>query len=430
MAQITEVKARGILDSRGLPTIAASVHLDDGSIGSAAVPSGASTGAHEALELRDQDSARYLGKGVLSAIHNVNKIIAPQIIGLRIEDMHKIDEAMLLADGTPNKSKLGANAILGVSLAAAHARAASLKIPLYESLSSKGRKSLPTPMMNVLNGGKHAMNSTDFQEFMIIPVAFEKFSDALRCGAEVYQELKGLLSRLGMSTNVGDEGGVAPSLSSNSEPLDLLIEAISNAGYKPGEDVFFALDVAATELYTDGKYVLEREGETVDSFSLIDRYEKLVAAYPILSIEDGLAEDDWEGWVALTERLGRKIQIVGDDLLTTNPIRIKHAISEKAANSLLVKLNQIGSLTETITAINIANEAGWSTVISHRSGETEDTTIADLAVGTASGQIKTGAPARSERVAKYNRLLQIEQELGADGFYAGKTPFIHFTNDF
>ena len=429
MAQISEVTAREILDSRGIPTIEVLVRLNDGSHGSAAVPSGASTGAHEALELRDQDPSRYLGKGVLNAVHNVNSLIAPQIIGMEITDQSIIDEKMLMVDGTSNKSELGANSILGVSLATAHARANSLKVPLYATLALDEAITLPTPMMNVLNGGKHAMNSTDFQEFMIIPVEFEKFSEALRCGAEIYQALKGLLSRLGMSTNVGDEGGVAPSLASNSEPLDLLIEAISDAGYKPGKDVFLALDVAATELFQNDHYFLEREGERMTSDALIDRYEQLVSSYPILSIEDGLAEDDWNGWATMTERLGGKIQIVGDDLLTTNPKRIEHGISLKAANSVLVKLNQIGSLTETISGIKIAKKAGWTTVISHRSGETEDTTIADLAVGTGSGQIKTGAPARSERVAKYNRLLQIEQELGSASSYAGKDPFVRYSNN-
>ena len=429
MAQISEVTAREILDSRGIPTIEVLVRLNDGSHGSAAVPSGASTGAHEALELRDQDPSRYLGKGVLNAVHNVNSLIAPQIIGMEITDQSIIDEKMLMVDGTSNKSELGANSILGVSLATAHARANSLKVPLYATLASDEAITLPTPMMNVLNGGKHAMNSTDFQEFMIIPVEFEKFSEALRCGAEIYQALKGLLSRLGMSTNVGDEGGVAPSLASNSEPLDLLIEAISDAGYKPGKDVFLALDVAATELFQNDHYFLEREGERMTSDALIDRYEQLVSSYPILSIEDGVAEDDWNGWATMTERLGGKIQIVGDDRLTTNPKRIEHGISLKAANSVLVKLNQIGSLTETISGIKIAKKAGWTTVISHRSGETEDTTIADLAVGTGSGQIKTGAPARSERVAKYKRLLQIEQELGSASSYAGKDPFVRYSNN-
>ena len=423
MTVIERVLAREILDSRGQPTVEAVVTLDNGVSGWAAVPSGASTGAYEALELRDGDPARHRGKGVLRAVANVNERIAPAVKGMDPAGHEALDGRMRELDGTPNKASLGANAILAVSLAAAHAGANAAGQPLYAALAEGRAPLLPTPMMNVLNGGKHAMDSTDFQEFMVVPVGFDRYGEALRCGAEVYQALKAIVARLGMSTNVGDEGGVAPSLPSNDAPLDLLVEAITAAGYRPGEDVQLALDVAATELYHDGAYVLEREGTTVTSAELIDRYVKIVDAYPIISIEDGLSEDDWEGWAQLTARLGDRVQIVGDDLLTTNTERITRGISERAANSVLVKLNQIGTLTETLDAIAMAHGAGWTSVISHRSGETEDTTIADLAVATAAGQIKTGAPARSERVAKYNRLLRIEAELGSDARYAGASAF-------
>lgn len=423
MARITAVMAREILDSRGYPTIEAVVSLDDGNTGWAAVPSGASTGAHEALELRDGDRSRHSGKGVLTAVGNVNKRIAPAVTGMDPADHAALDGRMRELDGTPNKAALGANAILAVSLASAHAAAAATGLPLYRSLAAGRAPLLPVPLLNVLNGGRHAVNSTDFQEFMLAPVGFERFSEALRCGAEVYQTLRGLVRSRGMSTNVGDEGGVAPSLASNEAAVELLMEAIAAAGYEPGRDVLLAMDVAASELYRDGAYVLEREGVTLSSGDLISLYERWVDAYPIASIEDGLAEDDWEGWAQLTERLGDRVQLVGDDLLTTNTERIARAIRERSANSVLVKLNQIGTLTETLDAVEMAQGAGWTAVISHRSGETEDTTIADLAVATAAGQIKTGAPARSERVAKYNRLLRIEAELGGEARYAGADAF-------
>ena len=423
MARITAVVAREILDSRGYPTIEAVVSLDDGNTGWAAVPSGASTGAHEALELRDGDRSRHSGKGVLTAVGNVNERIAPAVTGMDPADHAALDGRMRELDGTPNKAALGANAILAVSLASAHAAAAATGLPLYRSLAVGRAPLLPVPLLNVLNGGRHAVNSTDFQEFMLAPVGFERFSEALRCGAEVYQALRGLVRSRGMSTNVGEEGGVAPSLASNEAAVELLMEAIAAAGYEPGRDVLLAMDVAASELYRDGAYVLEREGVTLSSGDLISLYERWVDAYPIASIEDGLAEDDWEGWAQLTERLGDRVQLVGDDLLTTNTERIARAIRERSANSVLVKLNQIGTLTETLDAVEMAQGAGWTAVISHRSGETEDTTIADLAVATAAGQIKTGAPARSERVAKYNRLLRIEAELGGEARYAGADAF-------
>ena len=421
MARIAAVRAREILDSRGLPTVEADVTLDDGSLGTAAVPSGASTGSHEALELRDGAKGRYDGKGTQSAVRNVNDRIAPALKGADASDQASVDQAMLDLDGTPGKSVLGANAMLAVSLAAAHAAAASSGVPLYLAQKS-GDLVLPTPMLNVLNGGRHAVNSTDFQEFMVMPVGFDSFTEALRCGAEVYQALKRIVAGRGMSTNVGDEGGVAPSLPTNEAAIELLMEAIESAGYKPGDQVALALDVAASELYQDGKYVLEREGVTLTSAEMVEYYDRWTAKYPIVSIEDGLFEDDWEGWSLLTERLGSRVQIVGDDLFTTNTERIARGIQAKAANAVLVKLNQIGTLTETLAAMSMATGAGWNNVMSHRSGETEDTTIADLAVATGAGQIKTGAPARSERVAKYNRLLRIEEELGANARYAGNAP--------
>ncbi len=421
MARIESVRASEMLDSRGLPTVEAVVTLDDGSTGWAAVPSGASTGTHEALELRDGDAGRYGGKGTLTAVANVNGKIAPRIRGLDAGDQQAVDAAMLDIDGTPDKSGLGANAILAVSLANAHAAAQSAGLPLYRYLG--GGVLLPTPMLNVLNGGRHAVNSTDFQEFMVMPVGFDSFSEGLRCGAEVYQALRGIVHDRGMSTNVGDEGGVAPSLPTNEAAVELLVEAIEKAGYRPGEDCALALDVAASEFFEGGKYVLAREGVTLTSAELVGYYEEWVSKYPIVSIEDGLVEDDWEGWGLLTERLGGRVQLVGDDLFTTNPERIARGIADGAGNSVLVKLNQIGSLTETRSAIDMTHDAGWNAVISHRSGETEDTTIADLAVAVSAGQIKTGAPARSERVAKYNRLLRIEAELGGMAEYAGGSPF-------
>ena len=421
MARIETVRASEMLDSRGLPSVEAVVTLDDGATGWAAVPSGASTGTHEALELRDGDAGRYGGKGTLTAVANVNDRIAPCLRGLDAGDQQAVDAAMLDLDGTADKSGLGANAILAVSLANAHAAARSAGLPLYRHLG--GGALLPTPMLNLLNGGRHAVNSTDFQEFMVMPVGFDSFTEGLRCGAEVYQALRGIVHGRGMSTNVGDEGGVAPSLPTNEAAVELLVEAIEKAGYRPGEDCALALDVAASEFHEGGKYVLAREGVTLTSAELVGYYEEWVSKYPIVSIEDGLVEDDWEGWALLTERLGSRVQLVGDDLFTTNPERIARGIADGAGNSVLVKLNQIGSLTETRSAIDMTHDAGWSAVISHRSGETEDTTIADLAVAVSAGQIKTGAPARSERVAKYNRLLRIEAELGGAAEYAGGSPF-------
>ena len=421
MARIESVRASEMLDSRGLPTVEAVVALDDGATGWAAVPSGASTGTHEALELRDGDAGRYGGKGTLTAVANVNDRIAPRLRGLDAGDQRAVDAAMLDLDGTADKSGLGANAILAVSLANAHAAARSAGLPLYRYLGAGAL--LPTPMLNVLNGGRHAVNSTDFQEFMVMPVGFDSFTEGLRCGAEVYQALRGIVHGRGMSTNVGDEGGVAPSLPTNEAAVELLVEAIEKAGYRPGEDCALALDVASSEFFEGGKYVLAREGVTLTSAELVGYYEEWVSKYPIVSIEDGLVEDDWEGWALLTERLGSRVQLVGDDLFTTNPERIARGIADGAGNSVLVKLNQIGSLSETRSAIDMTHDAGWNAVISHRSGETEDTTIADLAVAVSAGQIKTGAPARSERVAKYNRLLRIEAELGGAAEYAGGSPF-------
>ena len=425
MPRIQQTYAREILDSRGLPTVEAVVTLDDGAEGWAAVPSGASTGAHEAIELRDGDPARYDGKGTRTAVANVNGKIAPAIQGLDAADQQAVDQAMLDLDGTSDKSGLGANAILAVSLATAHAAARSARQPLYRYLGAGAL--LPTPMLNLLNGGRHAMDSTDFQEFMVMPTGFQSFREGLRCGAEVYQALTKIVAARGMSTNVGDEGGVAPSLDTNEAAVELLIEAIEKAGYRPGEDCFLALDVAASEFFEDGKYVLAREGATLTSAELVGYYEEWTAKYPIVSIEDGLVEDDWEGWALLTARLGGRVQLVGDDLFTTNTERIARGIRDGAGNAVLVKLNQIGSLTETRAAIDMTRQAGWNVVISHRSGETEDTTIADLAVAVSAGQIKTGAPARSERVAKYNRLLRIEDELGPAAAYAAATPFAHLS---
>jgi enolase len=422
MPTISSVRAREILDSRGNPTVEAVVTLSDGSAGWAGVPSGASTGAHEAVELRDGDAKRYDGKGTLTAVKNVNEAIAAAVIGLDSSDQAALDQAMLDLDGSDNKATLGANALLAVSLANAHASAAAMGEPLYRALKTADPV-LPAPMLNVLNGGKHAMDSTDFQEFMVMPLGFDSFSEALRAGTECYHALRKIVAGRGMSINVGDEGGVAPSLPTNEAAMELLVEAIEKAGYRPGEDVFIALDPASTELYENGKYVLTREGATLTSAEMVAFFENWVNKYPIVSIEDGLAEDDWEGWALFTERVGGRIQLVGDDLFVTNPTRIQRGINEKSANSVLVKVNQIGTLTEAMTAISMTQGAGWNPVISHRSGETEDVTIADLAVATGAGQIKTGAPARSERVGKYNRLLRIEDELGAAARYAGKAPF-------
>ncbi len=421
---IEEVMAREILDSRGNPTVQVEVLLMGGARGSAAVPSGASTGAHEAVELRDGDKKRYGGKGVLNAVANVNDLIGDALVGLDATDQVMIDEVMISLDSTPNKAKLGANAILGTSLAVAKAAANAQNQPLYRYLGGVSARTLPVPMMNILNGGKHADNSTDMQEYMILPVGARTFRDALRMGAEVYQGLKKVLHGRKFNTNVGDEGGFAPSLSSNREALEIIVSAIDAAGYKPGVDIFLGMDPASTEFYENGKYILAREGRTLTSPEMVALYEQWIGEYPIISIEDGLAEDDWEGWSHLRQRLGNRVQLVGDDLFVTNTQRLKRGILEQSANSILIKLNQIGTLTETLEAIEMAKRAAFSAVVSHRSGETEDTTIADLVVATNAGQIKTGAPARSERVAKYNRLLTIEDELGDEtARYAGFSAF-------
>jgi len=421
---IEDVIAREILDSRGNPTIEVEILLMGGERGVAAVPSGASTGAHEAVELRDGDKKRYNGKGVLNAVQNVNESIRDAIVGLDAADQVTLDGVMIELDGTPNKGSLGANAILGVSLAAARAAANSQQLPLYRYLGGVSARTLPVPMMNILNGGKHADNSTDMQEYMILPVGAPTFREALRWGSEIYQGLKKVLHDRKLNTNVGDEGGFAPSLGSNREALDVIVSAIEVAGYKPGKDVFLGMDPASTEFYQDGKYVLAREGRTLTSTEMIDLYEQWLNEYPIITIEDGLAEDDWEGWSQFRQRLGNRVQLVGDDLFVTNTSRLKRGILESAANSILIKLNQIGTLTETLEAIEMAKRASFTAVVSHRSGETEDTTIADLVVATNAGQIKTGAPARSERVAKYNRLLVIEDELGESAArYAGFSAF-------
>ena len=421
---IEDVVAREILDSRGNPTIEVEVLLMGGERGIAAVPSGASTGVHEAVELRDGDKSRYGGKGVLNAVRNVNETISEAIIGLDAADQITLDEVLIELDGTDNKANLGANAILGVSLAVAKAGANALQQPLYRYLGGVSARTLPVPMMNILNGGKHADNSTDMQEYMILPVGAPTFRDALRMGAEVYQGLKKVLHGKKLNTNVGDEGGFAPSLSSNREALEVIVDAIQAAGYKPGVDIFLGMDPAASEFYDNGKYVLAREGRTLTSVEMIDLYEQWLNEYPIITIEDGLSEDDWDGWKLLRQRLGDRIQLVGDDLFVTNTARLKRGILEHSANSILIKLNQIGTLTETLAAIEMAKRASFTAVVSHRSGETEDTTIADLVVATNAGQIKTGAPARSERVAKYNRLLVIEDELGEEtARYAGFSAF-------
>ena len=425
---IALVAAREILDSRGTPTVEVDVLLADGSVGRAAVPSGASTGAHEAVELRDGDKNRFGGKGVRHAVENVMVEIGPAVVGLDAADQWGVDRAMIELDGTPNKGRIGANAILGVSLACAHATAAALDLPLYRYLGGVGARTLPVPMFNILNGGKHAHNSTDFQEFMVMPVGLPTFGEALRAGAEIFVALRSLLHDAGHATGQGDEGGFAPSLPSNEAALEIVVRAIEAAGYRPGEDVGIALDPATTELVEPGsgangattRYVLAREGRTLDSGEMIDLWADWAARYPIVSIEDGLAEDDWTGWAALTARLGDRIQLVGDDLLVTNPQRIQRGITERAANAVLIKLNQIGTLTETVQAIETARRAGWAAVVSHRSGETEDTTNADLVVGMGTGQIKTGAPSRSERVAKYNRLIRIEEELDGGGTFLGR----------
>ncbi len=419
MSVIGDVIGREILDSRGNPTVEAEVHLEDGSIGRAAVPSGASTGAHEAVERRD-GGARYGGKGVLSAVEAINGEIFDALSGLDALAQREIDQVLIDLDGTPNKSRLGANAILAVSLATAHAAAQSLGLSLYRYLGGPMARLLPTPMMNVLNGGAHADNAVDLQEFMIMPVSATTFADALRMGAEVYHALKATLKDKGLSTAIGDEGGFAPDLKSSREALDLLMAAIEKAGYAPGEDVVLALDAAATEFYRDNAYHLAGEGRRLTAEEMVRYYEDLVDSYPIVSIEDGCAEDDWAGWKHLTAALGERCQLVGDDLFVTNPERLARGIEENVANAILIKLNQIGSLSETLETIELAHRSGYATVISHRSGETEDTTIADLAVATNAGQIKTGAPCRSERVAKYNQLLRIEEELDTAAEFAGR----------
>jgi enolase len=422
MPTIKSIKAREILDSRGNPTLEVEVVLSDGAAGRAAVPSGASTGKHEAVELRDGGS-RFNGLGVLRAVDNVNKDISAALAGMAASDQEAIDRRLIELDGTENKSHLGANAILGVSLAIAHAAANSAGIPLYRYLGNSDEYTLPVPMMNILNGGKHAAESTDFQEFMVVPAGTGSFRQALQMGTEVYHSLKKVLGDKGLSTNVGDEGGFAPSLPSNQQAIEAILAAIEKAGYKPGMDCFIALDPAASEFYKDGQYVLSREGVSLSSDEMVDYYVKWAAAYPLISLEDGIAEDDWDGWQMLTQKLGDRIQLVGDDLYTTSVKRLSKGIELKASNSILIKPNQIGTLTETIAAIRMAKQAGWTAVISHRSGETEDTTIADLAVGMNTGQIKTGAPCRSERTAKYNRLLRIEEELGQKASFTGKGAF-------
>jgi len=424
LMNIGDVFAREILDSRGNPTVEVEVVLESGARGVAAVPSGASTGAHEALELRDKDPKRYGGKGVLKAVDNVNEAIADEIIGTDALDQRGLDARLQELDGTATKSSLGANAILGVSLAAARAVAADLGLPLYRYLGGPNAHVLPVPMMNILNGGKHTeWQSTDLQEFMVMPVGAESFREGVRACVEVYHALAKVLTGRGLTTAVGDEGGFAPALASNRDALDVIVSAIEAAGYKPGDDMMLAIDAAATELYEDGAYRLRKEGRTLSSAEMVDFYAGWVEQYPIISIEDGLSEDDWEGWAALTARLGDRVQLVGDDLFVTNTNRLQRGIRERSANSILVKLNQIGSLTETLDAMSMAMWARFTAVVSHRSGETEDTTIADLAVALNAGQIKTGAPARSERTAKYNRLMAIEDELGSSASYAGRDAF-------
>ena len=429
MATIESIRAREILDSRGNPTLEVEVRLAGGTTGRAAVPSGASTGKHEAVELRDGDEARFNGRGVLKAVANVNEDIATTLAGMTATEQTPIDHKLIDLDGTANKSRLGANAILGTSLAVAQAAANWLETPLYRYLG-EDTDTLPVPMFNILNGGKHAADSTDFQEFMVMPAGAKSFSHALQIGAEVYHSLKSVLQDKGLNTNVGDEGGFAPSLSSNREAVELILLAIEKAGYKPGRDCFIALDPAASEFYHAGKYILKQEGASLTSSEMVSYYANWVASYPIISIEDGLAEDDWDGWQLLTQKLGEKVQLVGDDLYVTNVARLSQGISLNASNAILIKLNQIGTLTETIAAIKMAKQAGWTAIISHRSGETEDTTIADLAVGQATGQIKAGAPCRAERTAKYNRLLKIETELGERANFSGIKAFYNLKRVF
>ncbi|HEX7068733.1 MAG TPA: phosphopyruvate hydratase [Candidatus Limnocylindria bacterium] len=420
---IEDVIGREILDSRGNPTVEVDVFLEDGAVGTAMVPSGASTGAHEAVELRDGDPHRYGGKGVLDAVRNVNDALRPELLGIDAVDQVSLDRLLISIDGTPNKSRLGANALLGVSLAVAHAAAESVGLPLFRYLGGAGARTLPVPLVNILNGGKHAIDSTDFQEFMIVPLGAPSFREGLRWAAETFHALGKLLHEEGFATTVGDEGGYAPSLGSNEDAIGAVLTAIERAGYVAGEQIAIALDPATTELYSDGRYSLAREDRTLTGSELIDFWADWLDRYPIVSLEDGLAEDDWSGWAELTSRLGDRLQLVGDDLLVTNTERLARAIRERAANSILIKLNQIGTLTETIEAVEMAQHAGWTAVVSHRSGETEDTTIADLVVAMNAGQIKTGSISRSERIAKYNRLLRIEEELGDAAEYAGAAAF-------
>ncbi|MDI9475622.1 MAG: phosphopyruvate hydratase [Natronincolaceae bacterium] len=431
MTIISDVYAREVLDSRGNPTVEVEVYLEDGASGGAIVPSGASTGAFEAVELRDGDKGRYLGRGVKKAVENVNEIIAPEIIGLDAVEQTLIDRIMIDLDGTQNKGRLGANAVLGVSIAVAKAAACALGLPLFQYLGGVNAKQLPVPMMNILNGGAHADNNLDIQEFMIMPVGAINFSDGLRMCVEIYHNLKSVLREKGLSTGVGDEGGFAPDLSTNEEALQIIVEAVKSAGYGPGQDIKLALDVAATELYDGNKkvYKLSGEGVTKTAEEMVDFYEQLINKYPIISIEDGLSEDDWDGWNLMTKKLGGRIQIVGDDLFVTNTERLARGIQEETANSILIKLNQIGTITETLDAIEMAKRAGYTAVISHRSGESEDTTIADVAVAVNAGQIKTGAPARTDRVAKYNRLLRIEDILGSASEYLGEKVFYNLNNN-
>ncbi|MBR5328766.1 MAG: phosphopyruvate hydratase [Firmicutes bacterium] len=419
MSLIYDVNAREVLDSRGNPTVEVEVFLEDGTMGRVIIPSGASTGVHEAVELRDGDKDRYLGKGTLQAVDNVLNVIAPEVIGMSVFDQVLIDKTLIELDGTPNKGKLGANAILGVSLAAAKAAAAYLDMPLYQYIGGVNAKALPVPMMNILNGGKHADNNVDIQEFMIMPVGAKSFREALRMGTEIYHNLKKVLKARGNVGGVGDEGGFAPDLATNEEALAVIVEAIEKAGYKPGDDVRLALDVASSEIYKDGKYYLASENEAKTNAEMVEYYAYLCDKYPIISIEDGLAEDDWEGWKLMTEKLGDRLQIVGDDLFVTNTARLKQGIESDTANAILIKVNQIGTLTETLDAIEMAKRAGYTAVVSHRSGESEDATIADLAVAVNAGQIKTGAPCRTDRIAKYNQLLRIEEELEEAAQYNG-----------
>lgn len=429
MPFIEDVIAREVLDSRGNPTVEVEIHLEDGSMGRAIVPSGASTGVHEALELRDGDKTRYLGKGTLKAVENVNTEIANAIVGYNVFDQVGLDKLLIELDGTYNKGRLGANAILGVSLAAADAAANSLGLPLFQYLGGVNAKLLPTPMMNILNGGSHADNTVDFQEFMVMPVGASSFTEAVRMGAEVFHSLKAVLKEKGLNTAVGDEGGFAPNLSSNEEAIQVILEAVKKAGYEPDKYIKLALDVAASEFYdeTSRKYKLTGEGKEKTADEMIEYYENLIAKYPVISIEDGLAEDDWEGWAKLTQKLGKKVQLVGDDLFVTNTDRLKKGIEQSVANSILIKVNQIGTVTETLDAIEMAKKAGYTAIVSHRSGESEDVTIADLAVAVNAGQIKTGSLSRTDRIAKYNQLLRIDELLGDTAIYAGTDAFYNLS---